>query len=390
MKFVYSAESGLNLGGLNGTAGRPTQNSEQYCYQSANLSAAQPNNATATGTLAPICNSSNAIFNRGWTAGLASTNYGSLEFGLIFMANYWVLIDADRSGANFSLSNTDALAVVGTNGALGRYLGSPLTAQQNVSASNTVIGGSAANSGIGGWYANSFRYRSPVIGGFKGELSFSIGHNAAGSTPLSNDGRAVAGNIEYNDGGFMIGVGYMNYNQVNDTAVAKNGIASGTLAGGGSATYGCVSAPQNAAAKTGYCANWVTRSQNTAIIATRYDFSGISIGAFFDHYSVTNAGGYSAMAFGGDVLYDYPEIKSRFEVTAGMTTAFNSSKLGLMVIITVIAPMRITNIQAVRPAQRRAVIRKPLPGVVLITIPLPRKLRAMLAIKDRKIMLMPI
>ena len=74
--------------------------------------------------------SNTILMNRGITAGLATRDYGSFEFGVMYMAPFWVMLGADNaSDNNLGLSNTSGLWTVSRPEAFGRYLKGPAVAR---------------------------------------------------------------------------------------------------------------------------------------------------------------------------------------------------------------------------------------------------------------------
>ncbi|MCX8507011.1 MAG: porin [Alphaproteobacteria bacterium] len=318
LKVVFGVEMGTSL--LNGNAGGVTANSTQNCaaLSPANTSKdfnAQKPDVTATTTLSTSggettatttvgrfvsvpCNTSNVLFNRGYTVGLASTTFGSLEFGNMYMAPFWVILASDKSLYNLGLSDTSALFASVQPGALGRYLSDPVASVSNKSGTNTAVGAGAANTGTAGFYANSLRIRTPALYGVTTEVSYSIGQNASGINNLYKDGQTIAANIMYNDGPLFVGVAHMTYAQVNDIA-----------------------------SPTSRFSDWRTRYQNTEVLGARYKIADLTVGAAFTLLRVTSAGDYTAMGYGVSSAYDLT-AEHRVEASFGITSASNTASKG--------------------------------------------------------------
>ncbi len=242
-KALFNAETGINL--YNGNAGGGTQN-----------------------------NTSGAVlFNRGVTAGISTAKFGSVEAGTMYMAPFWVMLGADLASAHeYGANDFSALFSVSRPEALARYLKDPVTG--NVSGTSSLAGG---NSGTALFYGNALRYRTPAFSGalkgFSGELSFSMGQQASGATPLREDGRTYAGNLMYTNGPLFAGVAHMDFEQMNDVA-------------------------------TSGASNWRQRNQVTDIVGARYKWNDLTLGASYTSYRVSNAGGYKAQAYGFSGSYD--------------------------------------------------------------------------------------
>ena len=309
LKVVFGAEIGTNL--LNGNAGGVTANSTQNCaapapVASTGLATVDTTTKNADGTpktavvavAATSCSSSNVLFNRGYTFGLSSTSFGSLEFGNMYMAPFWVILGSDKSLYNLGLSDTSALFASVQPAALGRYLANPIASTVNKSATNTSMGIGAAHSGTAGFYANSLRIRTPALYGVTSELSYSHGQNASGANDLYKDGQTIAANIMYNDGPLFVGVAVMTYAQVNDIALSSSSASV-----------------------------WSTRNQNSGTVGARYKIADLTVGAAFTMLTVSNAGNYTAMGYGVSSAYDIT-ADHRLEASFGMTSATNTTSQG--------------------------------------------------------------
>ena len=305
LKAIFGVEIGTNL--LNGNAGGATANSTQNCAapaQGANATVeTTTNNAdgtpkTAVVAVAASCNSSNVLFNRGYTFGLASTTFGSLEFGNMYMAPFWVILGSDKSLYNLGLSDTSALFASVQPTALGRYLSNPIASTANKSGTNTSMGIGAAHTGTAGFYANSLRIRTPALYGVTSEVSYSHGQNASGTNNLYKDGQAIAANIMFNDGPLFVGVAHMTYAQVNDVSTA-----------------------------TAAFQDWRTRYQHSETIGARYKIADLTVGAAFTLLRVTSAGDYTAMGYGLSSAYDIT-ADHRLEASFGISSASNTASKG--------------------------------------------------------------
>ena len=260
-KAIFGVETGLNL--FNGNAGGGTQNNT----------------------------SSSVLFNRGATAGFATRQYGSIEGGTMYMAPFWVSLGADLASAhNYGANDFSALFSVTRPESLGRYLKDPVVG--NISKTTSLAGN---NSGTALFYGNALRYRTPAMGPFSGEISYSNGQQASGATPLRQDGRSWAANVLYSKDNLFLGYAHMDYMQVNDIATA------GT-------------------------ANFVTRNQVTDIVGARYKWRDLTLGTAYTSYRVSNSGGYHANAYGFSGAYDIG--KHRIEGSAARVTYGGANATG--------------------------------------------------------------
>jgi hypothetical protein len=157
---------------------------------------------------------------------------------------------------------------------------------------------SGANTGTALFYANAFRYRTPNFAGLTGEFSYSNGRNASNMFGSRDDGRTFAGNIQYNSGTLWLGYAHMDYQQVADISFS-----------------------------TSASANWVSRNQVTDIIGARYKWRDLTLGGSVTHFSVSNAGGYRALAYGLSGAYDITN-KHRLEASVGTVSYHNAAADG--------------------------------------------------------------
>jgi len=238
-KAIFGVETGLNL--FNGNAGGGTQNNT----------------------------SSSVLFNRGSTVGFASTTWGSIEGGTMYMAPFWVSLGADLASAhNYGANDFSALFSLTRPESLGRYLKDPVTG--NASKTTSLAGN---NSGTALFYGNALRYRSRTYNNFSAEVSYSAGQQASSATDLEDDGRSWAANLLYKKDNLFLGYAHMDYQQSNDISTA------GTP-------------------------NFVKRNQVTDIVGARYKWNDFTLGGSYTSYRVSNAGGYGADAFGVSGAYD--------------------------------------------------------------------------------------
>jgi len=313
-KATFSAEAGVNLfqGVFGGTV---------------NVS-----NGTQDGT----ATQSFVVASRGAAGGFASKTYGSVDAGLMYMPTFWVILGADHASAhNYGLSDLSALPVIMRPESLDKYLAAPIgpsattvpatiasnlpSALQNTTKSGTIS--SANTSGLGysgtsGFYENAIRLRTPkfsgMFDGLDAELAYSMGQQAfepSSFTPFQSDGRAWGGNIEYKTHNLFLGYGHFDYLQVSDTTPAY-------ISKAGSTVNGIVNVAANPAGP-----NFVSRDHVTDIVGARYHYGDLEIGAAYTLYSVTNAAGYEANAYGFSGAYDITE-HHRIEFSgARITTA---------------------------------------------------------------------
>lgn len=238
-KAIFGVETGLNL--FNGNAGGGTQNNT----------------------------SSSVLFNRGSTVGFASTTWGSIEGGTMYMAPFWVSLGADLASAhNYGANDFSALFSLTRPESLGRYLKDPVTG--NASKTTSLAGN---NSGTALFYGNALRYRSPTYNNFSAEVSYSAGQQASSATALEDDGRSWAANVLYKKDNLFLGYAHMDYQQSNDISTAAS-------------------------------SNFVKRNQVTDIVGARYKWNDFTLGGSYTSYRVSNAGGYGADAFGVSGAYD--------------------------------------------------------------------------------------
>lgn len=238
-KAIFGVETGLNL--FNGNAGGGTQNNT----------------------------SSSVLFNRGSTVGFASTTWGSIEGGTMYMAPFWVSLGADLASAhNYGANDFSALFSLTRPESLGRYLKDPVTG--NASKTTSLAGN---NSGTALFYGNALRYRSPTYNNFSAEVSYSAGQQASSATALEDDGRSWAANLLYKKDNLFLGYAHMDYQQSNDISTAAS-------------------------------SNFVKRNQVTDIVGARYKWNDFTLGGSYTSYRVSNAGGYGADAFGVSGAYD--------------------------------------------------------------------------------------
>lgn len=274
-KAIFAIETGVNL--FNGVVGGSLSNVQAGTY-----------------------GGGSTLLNRGATAGISSKTFGSLEGGNMYMAPFWVILGADLASAHdYGANDFSALYTVTKFDALGRYLKNP--ANTGSSGTTTLTG---AYSGTGGFYGNAIRYRTPNIEGFTGEFSFSMGQqptfnalSTGAADQLGNDGRTYAGNILYNNGPLFVGYAHQETFQVADISLS-------------SAT--------NAA--------WSSRDQSTDILGARYKWRDLEFGGSYTRFSVSNAGGYLAQAYGVSASYDIG--KHRIESSLGKITYGGANATG--------------------------------------------------------------
>jgi predicted porin len=276
-KAIWGVETGINL--FNGTAGGTLANT-----------------TTTAGT---TYGGSSILLNRGATVGIASKTYGSIEGGNMYMAPFWVILGADLASAHdYGANDFSALYAVSKFDALGKYLANPVTNNSSKTVSLT-----GAYSGTGGFYGNAVRYRTPNIDGFTGEFSFSMGQqpgfdatSSGSANQLGNDGKTYAGNIMYNSGPLFVGYAHQDTIQENDISLSG-------------------------------ASNWRSRDQMTDIIGARYKIYDLEIGGSYTRFSVSNAGGYLAQAYGVSGAYDIG--KHRIETSLAKITYGGANGVGV-------------------------------------------------------------
>jgi predicted porin len=197
-------------------------------------------------------------FNRGSQVSLASESAGEIALGKMYMPIFWVYLASDPGIGGLGLGSMSAAIL-----------------QQH-----TALTG---KSGLGGFYDNSVRYRTPNLSGFKAELGYSFGAEGTGAT--KNDGKTMGANVQYENGPMYIGAGY----QKNTTTVL--GTTAGTFAGDGNQTTYMLAgryamAPATVGINYGKVSNssacYVAGStngcdMNTFAINSRWDFGSNSV-----------------------------------------------------------------------------------------------------------------
>jgi len=139
------------------------------------------------------------FFNLGASAGLSHRKYGSFDAGFLRNPTIFVAFATDLSGyglANYSITSNLQHHSIMTNG-------------------------------VGGFYENTIRYRTPELSGVRAELAHSLGDETAGTGRKNNEFDAM--NVQYTSGPLYIGFGYSNY--ATRTA-ARNDNAKSTIFGG--------------------------------------------------------------------------------------------------------------------------------------------------------------
>ena len=277
--------------------------------------------------------SQSVLFNRGATAGVASKDYGTIEAGTMYLSPFWVALGGDGPSANnFAANDFSGLWSATHPNALGKYLRGPANVAVNnfIQASNnnqnsgatcagaagaacpvipnqsgsTTLGG--AHSGTAQFYGNAVRYRSPgFLDGFSAEFTYTNGQQLSNINDLENDGKAYAFNVLYNNGPLFAGYAHMDYTQVTDTSRAA------TIA------------PLAVAAATAGGSVFVTRHQVTDVFAARYKYDDFTLGGTYANFTVSNAGGYKATAYGLSGAYDLG--KNRFELSIGKSDYSNAT-----------------------------------------------------------------
>ncbi len=268
-RAIFGVETGVNL--FNGAAGGTIQEAPQ---------------AGAAGVV---------LFSRGATAGVATSQYGSIEAGTMYMAPFWVALGADQISAhNYGAGDLSGLWSAQRPEALGKYLKAPPKAASGTAA-GTITG---ASSGTASFFGNALRYRTPKLGeGFTAELSFSNGQQTLGSNDLQNDGMAWAGNVMYVNGPLWAGYAHMDYTQVADISATVTAL-------------------------------WMTRHQVTDIVGARYKFGDLTVGGSYTVFNVDNAGGYKGSAYGLSTGYDIGKHTIEFSLGRNEYSGATGASLG--------------------------------------------------------------
>ena len=136
-------------------------------------------------------------FNRGSQVSLGG-NFGEVALGKMYMPIFWVYLASDPGIGGLGLGSMSA----------------------SILQQHTALTG---KSGLGGFYDNMVRYRTPNMSGFKGELAYSLGNEGVGAA--KNDARATGANLQYEQGPMYIGGAYQRYT----SSVA--GTTAGTILG---------------------------------------------------------------------------------------------------------------------------------------------------------------
>jgi predicted porin len=139
------------------------------------------------------------FFNLGTSVGLAHREYGSIDAGFLRNPNIFVAFATDLSGyglANYSITSNLQHQSIMTNG-------------------------------VGGFYENTIRYRTPNFSGLRAELTHSLGDETAVTGRKNNEFDAM--NVQYTSGPMYVGFGYSNF--ATRTAT-RNDNAKATIIGG--------------------------------------------------------------------------------------------------------------------------------------------------------------
>jgi predicted porin len=129
----------------------------------------------AVGVDAGTAGSAAGFFNLGSSVGLAGS-WGSLDAGYLRNPMIFVAFQTDVSG--YGIAN---------------YASTSILHHQNVTGS-----------GVGGFYANTVRYRTPNWRGLKAEVTHSLGSDTAAP---DHNGEFLAGNVQYVQGPLYLGAG---------------------------------------------------------------------------------------------------------------------------------------------------------------------------------------
>ena len=141
------------------------------------------------------------FFNLGTSVGLAHRDYGSFDAGFLRNPTIFVAFATDLSGYGLA----------------------------NYSVTSNLQHQSIMTNGVGGFYENTIRYRTPNISGVRAELTHSLGDETNGPGRKNNEFDAM--NLQYTSGPLYIGIGYSNF--ATRTAT-RNDNAKSTILG---ATY---------------------------------------------------------------------------------------------------------------------------------------------------------
>lgn len=167
-------------------------------------------------------------FTRGSQISLASRTLGEVTLGRMYMPAFWVYLAGDPGVGGEGL---------GSMGAMVMQQDRALTGQ----------------SGWGGFYDNALRYRSPRFAGLTSEVAYSLGAERSGAA--RKDGRMMGMNLQYNqadDGPLYLGAAYQKYTAWLPEAVGPQG---------------------------------QDRSQRSWMLAARYRFGPVALGANYGRAS---------------------------------------------------------------------------------------------------------
>lgn len=122
-------------------------------------------------------------FNRGSQVALAHPAWGELALGRMYMPTFWVYLASDPGIGGLGLGSMGAAII-----------------QQH-----TALTG---NSGWGGFYDDTVRYRTPTWGGVKAEFAYRLHQGNAGALS-ADDGRTYGMNLQYEQGPLYLGAAYL-------------------------------------------------------------------------------------------------------------------------------------------------------------------------------------
>lgn len=125
--------------------------------------------------------SGNRFFNLGSSVGLSHRDWGTFDFGYLRNSNIFVAFATDLSGYGLA----------------------------NYAVTSQLQHNSIMTDGLGGFFENTLRYRTPTGGRWRAELTRSLGDETAG--PGRSNNEFVAGNLQFTDGPLYVGVGYSDY-----------------------------------------------------------------------------------------------------------------------------------------------------------------------------------
>lgn len=139
------------------------------------------------------------FFNLGASVGLSTRDWGTVDAGYLRNSTIFVAFATDLSGYGLA----------------------------NYGVTSNLQHHSIMTNGVGGFYENTLRYRTPNFSGLRGEVTHSFGDEAL--TPGRSNNEFTAMNVQYTSGPLYLGAGYSNYAT---RTTARNDDAKSSIFGG--------------------------------------------------------------------------------------------------------------------------------------------------------------